>query len=136
MSQDAINASAQNAVVAINNLSKFIDTISTALISISGSVGIPTTNTTPVTQVSVSPTALTQTSSYVGPGVLSKISVVVPGTGSGFIYDRASTGATLTASLVAIPATIGIFDVDIRFVSGLVIAPGYGQTVVISYTPD
>lgn len=136
MSQDAINTSAQNAVVAINNLSKFIDLISTALKSISFSIGIPTDNTAPVTQTAVSPAPLNQFSEYIGSGSIASISVINPGTGSGYIYDRNAIGAILSESLVAIPATIGVYEINMRFVSGLVVAPGYGQTVIVSYSPD
>ena len=143
MSQDAINASAQNAVVAINSLNKFIDTISTTLVASSATLidldhkQFGTTNSDPEAQTAVSPAPLNQTSVVDGSGVVVRISVIVPGTGSGIIYDQVSTSAGTSAEyLSAIPNTIGIFELHLRYSLGIIIAPGYGQTVLISYSPD
>ena len=143
MSQDAINASAQNVVVAINSLSKFIDLISATLVTSSATLididrkQFGTTNSSPVAQTAISPAALNQTSVIDGVGYIVKLSVIVPGTSSGIIYDQVSTSAGTSAEyLAAIPNTIGVFELHLRYSLGIIVAPGYGQTVLISYSPD
>ena len=141
MSQDAINASAQNAVVAINSLNKFIDLISTTLVTSSATLididrkQFGTTNSSPETGPSVLP--LVQTSIYDGIGTLVRISVISAGTSQGYIYDQVSTSpGTSSEYLCAIPNTIGIYEVHLRFSLGIIIEAGLDQTVLISYSPD
>ena len=143
MSQDAINASAQNAVVAINSLNKYFNTISNTLIASSATLididrkQFGTTNSSPVEQVSISPAALTQTSVVDGTGYVVKISVIVPGTSSGIVYDQVSSSAGTSAEyLAAIPNTVGVFELHLRYSLGIILEPGYGQTVLVSYSPD
>ena len=138
MSQDAINASAQNAVVAINSLNKFINSISTSLVTSSASLididrkQFGTTNTAAITGSAVLP--LVQTSAYVGSGSLARISIINAGSTQGYIYDKAAIGAT-TEYLCALPNTIGIYEVHLRFSLGIVIEPGIDQIVLVSYSP-
>lgn len=139
MSQDAINASAQNAVVAINSLNKFIDVISTTLVTSSATLididhkEYGTTNAGPYVGPAVLP--LTQTAAYVGAGNLVRISVINAGTSTGYIYDKAAIGAT-TEYLCALPNTIGVYEIHLRFSLGIIAEPGIDQTILISYTPD
>jgi hypothetical protein len=139
MSQDAINASAQNAVVAINALNKFIDTISVSLVASTTTLAdinlkqFGTTNSSALVGPSTLP--LIQTNIYDGTGTLVRISVIKDGTSQGYIYDRDVIVAT-TQYLCAIPNTIGIYEVHLRFSTGLVIEPGLDQTVLVSYSPD
>ena len=139
MSQDAINASAQNAVVGINNIGKLIDTIAISLVTSTATLAdinlkqFGTTNSAALVGPSTLP--LTQTNIYDGVGTLVRISVIKNGTSQGYIYDRDAIGAT-TQYLCAIPNTIGIYEVHLRFSTGLVIEPGLNQTVLVSYSPD
>lgn len=139
MSQDAINASAQNAVVGINNIGKLIDTIAISLVTSTATLAdinlkqFGTTNSAALVGPSTLP--LTQTNIYDGVGTLVRISVIKDGTSQGYIYDRDAIGAT-TQYLCAIPNTIGIYEVHLRFSTGLVIEPGLDQTVLVSYSPD
>ena len=141
MSQDAINASAQNAVVAINSLNKFIDTISTTLVASSATLidldhkQFGTTNSDPKAGPAALP--LVPYPAFDGTGTLVRISVIVAGTSQGYIYDQVSTSAGTSAEyLCAIPNTVGIFEVHLRFSLGLIMEPGLDQTVLISYSPD
>lgn len=146
MSQDAINASAQNAVVAINSLNKYINSISTSLIASSATLvdidntlididhkQFGTTNTSPVVGPAAIP--LVQTSAYVGAGNLVRFSIINSGSTQGYIYDKAAIGAT-TEFLCGLPNTIGIYEVHLRFSLGIVIEPGVDQIVLVSYSPD
>lgn len=67
------------------------------------------------------------------PGRLKKVSVVVAGSAAGVSYDSNSTAA-LANPICALLATAGVYDIDIPFVNGLVIVPGTGQTVTVSYS--
>jgi secreted trypsin-like serine protease len=86
----------------------------------------------------------TQTSSTVtsstlvitGSGYLVNFSVVVAGTTAGTIYNTSSTSSTSASNaLCAIPATIGITKVGQVFTNGLVIVPGTGQSINVTYSP-
>jgi len=58
----------------------------------------------------------------------------VAGTTVGFVYNSATpTGGAASNALVACPNTIGIYEAGVVFDSGLVIAPGTGQSVSITY---
>ena len=67
-----------------------------------------------------------------GPGRLAVVSVLVAGA-VGKIYDAASASAT-TNPVFVIPAAVGVTVVNIPLAYGLVVAPGAGQTVTVSYS--
>ncbi len=66
-------------------------------------------------------------------GRVKKVSVVVAGSASGLVYDSNSTSVTANP-ICAIPTTVGVYDIDMPFVNGLLIVPGTGQTVSGSYS--
>jgi len=66
-------------------------------------------------------------------GRLTRISVVTAGSTSGVAYDAIATGVT-TSPLAAIPNTVGIIDVNLPVDNGIVIAPGTGQVVTVSFS--
>ncbi len=66
------------------------------------------------------------------PGRLASVSVIVAGS-SGEIYDATSTTIT-SKPIYIIPATLGVVFVNMPFAAGLVVAPGSGQTVSVSYS--
>jgi|GEM_PF-1712725 hypothetical protein len=114
-SLDDIFTVQKNGVVAINNLSQ-------------GTLrGLGT-------QTSV--TITTATLIYVGAGYLVNFSVVVAGSTAGTISN---TGAVATVAatnaLCAIPATVGIVKTGQIFSTGLVVTPGTGQSVNVTYSP-
>jgi len=114
-SLDDILTTQKNGVVAINNLAQ-------------------TTARGLGTQTSVTVTAATLI--YAGTGYLVSFSVIVAGSTAGTI-SNAGTTATVSAAnaLCAIPATVGIVKVGQIFSKGLVVTPGTGQSINVTYSP-
>lgn len=102
----------KNAVVAVNNVSQ-------TLLNIVGNKSAPAISASSV----VSTTA----------GRLARISITTAGSTTGTIYDSNSTTAT-TRPIFKIPNTIGIIEVSIPVTNGIVVAPGSGQVVTVSYS--
>jgi hypothetical protein len=70
-----------------------------------------------------------------GRGYLVNYSVVVAGSAAGGIYNASSTGATAAANqLCATSTTVGIYPVGQVFTNGLVIEPGTGQSINVTYS--
>jgi len=68
------------------------------------------------------------------PGRIVNVSVLVAGA-VGAIYDVASaSGGTAANKLYVIPATVGVFVVNMPVKYGLVVAPGAAQVVSVSYS--
>lgn len=68
------------------------------------------------------------------PGRLAKISVVVAGSAAGTVNDCATTGAVAAANEIgAISNTVGVVDFDWPCATGIVVTPGTGQTLAVSY---
>ena len=69
-----------------------------------------------------------------GTGRVARINVLIAGSGTGSVFDAATIGTAATANQIAvIPATVGTYDIDFPVSNGIVLAPGTGQTLVISY---
>jgi hypothetical protein len=67
------------------------------------------------------------------PGRVAKISVIVAGA-AGSVHDAATIGAAgATNNLGVIPAVIGLYTFDMHVSNGIVVKPGAGQTLAISY---
>ena|ERR1700676_2404040 len=66
-------------------------------------------------------------------GRIARISVIVPGAATGFVYDSVNVGAT-TKPLYVIPTTVGVYEVNLPASFGIMIAPGTGQTVSGSFS--
>jgi hypothetical protein len=68
-----------------------------------------------------------------GQGRLCYVSVIVAGSTVGKAYD--TVGTTSTANVIfTIPNTVGVTFVNLPVSNGLVIVPGTGQTVAVSYS--
>jgi len=89
-------------------------------------------------------TVTTSTLIYAGAGRLVSFSIVVPGSTNGTIYNSATVaGAAASNALVAAPAPsttadaphpgIGVFPAGVLFTNGLVVTPGTGQSVNVTY---
>ena len=65
-------------------------------------------------------------------GRVAVVSVITAGV-AGAIYDANSTAVT-TNKLWTIPATVGLTTINLPTNFGIVVAPGAGQVVVISYS--
>ena len=81
---------------------------------------------------------------YAGAGRLASYSIIVAGSTDGFIYDSATTALAAASNLMAAipkPSTtadapvpgIGVFQAGMFFTDGLVVIPGTGQTVAVTY---
>lgn len=69
-----------------------------------------------------------------GQGRLARVQVLVAGTTGGAAYDGTSTsGNTAANQIAAWPNTVGTYTIDMPFLAGLVVVPGTGQTVAVSY---
>ena len=69
-----------------------------------------------------------------GIGRIAKVSVIVAGSAVGTVNDVLTTAAAAVGNqLAVIPNTIGVYDVDMPCGLGIVIVPGTGQTVAVSY---
>ena len=59
---------------------------------------------------------------------------MVAGSAAGTANDCATTGAAAAANqLATIPAAVGIISVDWPCLAGIVVVPGSGQTLAVSF---
>ena len=69
-----------------------------------------------------------------GKGRLVNYAVVVAGTGAGGVYDSATVaGAGASNQLCATLTTLGVYATGQIFSNGLVIKPGTGQSINVTY---
>jgi hypothetical protein len=86
------------------------------------------------TQTSVTITGATLI--YSGAGYLVNFVVTVAGSTAGVIYNTAATSTTAASNaMIAVPNSIGITKVGQVFSTGLVIVPGTGQSINVTYSP-
>lgn len=68
-----------------------------------------------------------------GAGRLCVVSITTAGSANGSIYDAALVGAT-SPVIYTIPNTIGVVYVNLPVGFGIVVAPGSGQVVSVSWS--
>lgn len=67
-----------------------------------------------------------------GPGAVLQLAVITAGSGNGAIYD--STGSVAqTGQIAAIPQTVGTYDISFPCFTAILVVPGTGQLVAVSY---
>lgn len=110
-SLDSIQTTAQNVAQNVNNVSQ-------TYLQVQGLKN----------SVSLSTPTLVQR----GQGRICRMSVTTAGS-AGFIYDSVDITAT-TNPLAVIPATTGIYEVNFPVSFGIVVAPGAGQKVMVSFS--
>lgn len=66
-------------------------------------------------------------------GRLAVVTVTTAGSAVGTIYDSAATTIT-TRPIYTIPNTVGVVFVNLPVTYGIVVAPGTGQAVTVSYS--
>lgn len=70
-----------------------------------------------------------------GQGRICRVSVLTAGSTTGLVHDAASTALTTTNNRLAVLGnTVGIVEIQMPFDDGLVIIPGTGQEVSVSYS--
>ena len=114
-SLDDILTTAKNIVTAINGISNKLDRFSASGAS--------------YTYANITATTLIKS----GSGSIAVVSVTTPGTTSGTIYDANAVGFT-SSPIFKIPMTVGLTIVNMPVTNGIVVAPGTGQAVSISYS--
>ena len=84
-----------------------------------------------------SATVTAQTLVIAGAGQLVSFSVTVAGTASGTINNAQTTALSAASNaMVATPTTIGVYQCGCHFSNGLVISPGTGQSINVTYSMD
>lgn len=69
------------------------------------------------------------------PGAVVTVAVVVAGSTAGAVYDATGTSGNSTANQVGvIPAAVGNYSMSFPCINGIVVSPGTGQTLAVSYT--
>lgn len=66
-------------------------------------------------------------------GRVASVSVIVAGSADGMIYDSGVVSALIN-DLAVIDNTLGVTVINLPYNSGLVVVPGTGMTVVVSYS--
>lgn len=67
-------------------------------------------------------------------GRVAKVSVLVAGSSTGSVNDSATTGgASVANQLAVIPDVVGIYNIDMPVSNGIVVTPGTGMTIAVSY---
>jgi len=112
-------ASLSDILTASQNIVKALSNLGTTFLQVQGD------------KVSNGISAATSISS--GQGRLARISVISAGSAPGMAYDATSASAT-TNPICSIPNTVGIVEVNMPTNNGIVIAPGTGQVVTVSYS--
>jgi len=82
-------------------------------------------------------TVTAQTLVVTGKGYLVAFSVTVAGSANGTINNAQTTAlAAAGNALCATPTTVGVYACGLVFTDGLVISPGTGQSVNVTYSLD
>ena len=118
---DDILTTQKNGVVAINNLNQTNAYLGGRLTS------------------ATIPAASGATLIITGSGRLINYSITVKGSAAGFIYNANSTNTSAAANaLVATTATqeVGVYSAGLHFSNGLVVTPGTGQSINVTYSLD
>lgn len=67
-------------------------------------------------------------------GVIVMVNVITAGTGAGTVNDVATTGgAAVTNQVATIPDVVGSYAVNMPCATGIVVVPGSGQVVSVSF---
>lgn len=68
------------------------------------------------------------------PGRVQRVQVLVAGSAAGAVYDGTLTTGNGAANQVGVvPAAVGSYLIDMPCANGIVVAPGTGQTLAVSY---
>ena len=67
-------------------------------------------------------------------GWLATVSVIVAGSTQGYLYDTNNTSTTTGNRIYAVPNTIGTYQVQVSFATGLYFLPGTGSIIAVGYS--
>lgn len=117
-----MTASLTDILSAAKNIAQAINDAARAYVGVQGS------------QVSNSVSAQTQI--VVGAGRLAMVNVIIAGSTVGGFYDTADANNTNNPAhrLAAIPMSLGSYFINTPFNDGLLLTPGTGQTVTVTYS--
>lgn len=118
--QGPSGASLSDILTAIKNVAVNIANLGQTLLAINGQQTAPAIAGGPLLQ-------------KLGPGRVAFVNVTVAGTAPGAIVDANSAAATAPVIYV-IPNAVGSVFVNLPISLGLVVIPGAGQTVTVSYS--
>lgn len=65
-------------------------------------------------------------------GWLATVSVIVAGSTQGYLYD--ATSAASGSRIYAVPNTLGVYQIQIPFATGLYFSPGTGSIISVGYS--
>lgn len=120
-------------LLGFNNLETALQNLNKNLSQLIQSLGNVTWN---ATNAKTSTTVTSATLVYAGSGTLINFAVTVAGSAAGTINNSATTGGAAAANvLCATPNTVGVIPVGSKFTNGLVVSPGTGQSVNVTYIP-
>ena len=86
-------------------------------------------------QNQTSTTVTSPTLILAGSGVLASFTVVVAGSTAGTISNASAvSGVTAANTLVTVPNTIGVYQCGLAYGIGLVVVPGAGQSINVTYS--
>jgi hypothetical protein len=111
--------SISDAITVLKNLVTGLATLAQNYLNVQGAINFAGLNQTTIVKSSA--------------GRIARISVIVPGAATGFVYDSTSVSAT-TKPLYVIPMTVGVFEVNLPASFGIMIVPGAGMTVSGSFS--
>ena len=112
-------ASLSDLLTAVKNIVLALATLTQDYLNVQGQVNAP--NLT-------SPTIVKATA-----GRIAVVSVITAGTSTGKIYDSATLAAS-TKILGIIPTAVGVYPVNLPASFGILVVPGTGQAVTVSYS--
>ncbi len=110
-----------------------LDSLQTTAQNIATALGTATQAYLNVNGIAVAQDLTVATLVRTGAGRLVKVSITTAGSGNGHIYD-ANDASLTTRPIYTIPQTLGVVDVDLPVTSGIVVAPGTGQHVTVSFS--
>lgn len=115
------NASLSDILSAIKNLVLGISTIGNNYLNVQGQITYPNIS---------APTVIKSAAGRTG-----RVSVITAGSTTGIIYDAISTADT-SKPIYVIPQAVGNepYDVDLPVTYGIVVSPGSGQVVSVSFS--
>lgn len=121
-SLDDLLTATKNIVTALNGINSTLGNVNSSLVK---SLGTATSSTI---------SAGSNTLVVSGSGRLINFIVLTAGSANGTVYDTTNTSSPPAADeMVVIPQTLGVFPIGAIFTNGLVVTPGTGQVITVTY---